>query len=418
MSSPRRRNSLSSHSPSRESAETPTTREPSLTRPNSPRPDEKQQGNDAPQHPKVAPLSNQLGLLGMDENRAPSTADQPLPARQAPQTEGEPQPHPAVSGFQASFSPTVYYPVPPQPAYPHPVAPEYNSSHPPPPQQPFYPPYPHPSAGGYPVEGNVYAQGHLQLDVRYRYEQAYYNRLADANGLQQAIQPNSTLSPSPFQPSPPPYSPLRDDYPISSRKSSTVSSVFPQPAIVPNGAVQPAAPSTTPSPAEHEKNPWPRGTLRWRLHENEYFHRTGTVKFFNVQKGFGFIIDDITEELAGSEVFVHYTGIDQSSGFRCLSPGERVEYILIKGQRKGRLQALRVAGLNGNALLGLSDPRQADAVRRNSQDSAEGANGGARTTRRKPPVSPRPLVPGQLDAVPPQQPQHDHASASRPSPPA
>jgi len=47
----------------------------------------------------------------------------------------------------------------------------------------------------------------------------------------------------------------------------------------------------------------------------------GTVKWFNNQKGFGFIEQDG----GGRDVFVHYSSIE-SSGFRSLTEGERVEF--------------------------------------------------------------------------------------------
>jgi CspA family cold shock protein len=48
---------------------------------------------------------------------------------------------------------------------------------------------------------------------------------------------------------------------------------------------------------------------------------TGTVKWFNDDKGFGFI----TPDEGGKDLFVHHTGIN-SQGFRSLSEGSRVSY--------------------------------------------------------------------------------------------
>ena len=54
---------------------------------------------------------------------------------------------------------------------------------------------------------------------------------------------------------------------------------------------------------------------------------TGTVKFFNEAKGFGFI----TRE-GGLDVFVHYSAI-QGSGFKTLAEGQQVEFTVTQGQK-------------------------------------------------------------------------------------
>lgn len=56
--------------------------------------------------------------------------------------------------------------------------------------------------------------------------------------------------------------------------------------------------------------------------------KTGTVKFFNNTKGFGFI----TPEGGGDDVFVHFSAIE-GTGYKSLDEGNRVQFNVTDGQR-------------------------------------------------------------------------------------
>lgn len=53
----------------------------------------------------------------------------------------------------------------------------------------------------------------------------------------------------------------------------------------------------------------------------------GTVKWFNNQKGYGFISDE-----QGNDVFVHYSGLNME-GFKSLEEGAEVEYEVVNGEK-------------------------------------------------------------------------------------
>jgi CspA family cold shock protein len=63
----------------------------------------------------------------------------------------------------------------------------------------------------------------------------------------------------------------------------------------------------------------------------------GTVKWFNSEKGFGFIEVD-----GGSDVFVHYSAI-QMDGYKSLEEGQRVEFEVTQGQKGPQADAVRLA---------------------------------------------------------------------------
>ena len=63
---------------------------------------------------------------------------------------------------------------------------------------------------------------------------------------------------------------------------------------------------------------------------------TGTVKFFNNEKGYGFISRD-----DGEDVFVHFSNID-GSGFRTLEDGQKVEFEVGPGRKSDEALQVRV----------------------------------------------------------------------------
>jgi cold shock protein len=90
---------------------------------------------------------------------------------------------------------------------------------------------------------------------------------------------------------------------------------------------------------------------------------SGTVKWFNDAKGFGFIQPDG----GGADAFAHFSAI-QMEGFKSLKEGQRVDFELTQGAKglmaaniQAASQALPSAGRpSDNALAGLSEPDEAD----------------------------------------------------------
>ena len=66
---------------------------------------------------------------------------------------------------------------------------------------------------------------------------------------------------------------------------------------------------------------------------------TGTVKWFNDSKGFGFI----TPEDGSKDCFVHFSAI-QGSGFRTLAEGAKVEFDVVQGQKGPAAENVSVVG--------------------------------------------------------------------------
>jgi cold shock protein len=63
---------------------------------------------------------------------------------------------------------------------------------------------------------------------------------------------------------------------------------------------------------------------------------TGLVKWFNATKGFGFITRD-----SGGDIFVHFSAIN-SQGYRSLDEGQRVEFVVVEGQKGLQAQEVTV----------------------------------------------------------------------------
>lgn len=89
---------------------------------------------------------------------------------------------------------------------------------------------------------------------------------------------------------------------------------------------------------------------------------SGTVKWFNVTKGFGFI----TPDEGGEDLFVHQTAI-QADGFRSLADGEQVEFFIETGS-DGRQKAVNVCAPGGVNVKG--------APRRQFDDGGYGGGAG------------------------------------------
>mgnify|MGYP001577010150 CR=1 FL=1 len=64
---------------------------------------------------------------------------------------------------------------------------------------------------------------------------------------------------------------------------------------------------------------------------------TGKVKWFNPEKGYGFIVRDDGEK----DVFVHYSAI-QGAGYRSLEEGQRVEFDVTQGAKGPQASNLRI----------------------------------------------------------------------------
>jgi cold shock protein len=66
---------------------------------------------------------------------------------------------------------------------------------------------------------------------------------------------------------------------------------------------------------------------------------TGTVKFFNADKGFGFIQPDN----GGPDVFVHVSAVE-SAGMRTIVEGQKLDFETVKDNRSGKIAAQNLRG--------------------------------------------------------------------------
>ena len=108
--------------------------------------------------------------------------------------------------------------------------------------------------------------------------------------------------------------------------------------------VMPAAPRLAPAAA--------RRTLVTRMDGEPI---SGKCKWFNVEKGYGFIALDNEEK----DVFVHQSDI-YAPGFRSLAEGESLEFRLITDERTGKIKAVDVTGPDGAYVQGAPKEPQND----------------------------------------------------------
>jgi CspA family cold shock protein len=75
-----------------------------------------------------------------------------------------------------------------------------------------------------------------------------------------------------------------------------------------------------------------------RIHNQEVTMAQGTVKWFNGDKGYGFIAVE-----GGQDVFVHFSAIT-GGGYRSLEEGQKVEFDITQGQKGPQAENVRVTG--------------------------------------------------------------------------
>jgi cold shock protein len=99
---------------------------------------------------------------------------------------------------------------------------------------------------------------------------------------------------------------------------------------------------TRAAPSDRHKSPLLENGQQARSARGRYTFKKerkmaqGTVKWFNAEKGFGFI----TVDGGGADVFVHFSAI-QSSGYRTLEENQRVEFEIAQGQKGPQAEQVR-----------------------------------------------------------------------------
>jgi len=79
-----------------------------------------------------------------------------------------------------------------------------------------------------------------------------------------------------------------------------------------------------------------RGRSRHAVHPKESIMAQGTVKWFNAEKGFGFI----AQADGGADVFVHFSAI-QSNGYKSLEENQAVEFDVTQGPKGPQAENVR-----------------------------------------------------------------------------
>jgi CspA family cold shock protein len=107
--------------------------------------------------------------------------------------------------------------------------------------------------------------------------------------------------------------------------------------------------------------------LRGQHQQKEQVMPTGTVKWFNNAKGFGFILP----ENGGEDLFAHYSSIEMD-GYKTLKAGQAVSFEIVQGQKGMHATQIKVVGLDKPTSL-TSSPGNALASNRAAEFAIEDA---------------------------------------------